>query len=162
MRYKFKKTPTLLIKSSIIVFNRLLRKIDVSRFCCSSISLDGMTAIRKKHSALKSMCQLIILFSYEKTTQPETPQACCKLLILLACCKLSTSCSRPDEDSGCNNPVKFSLDATWCLQTCCKLLNQLAASLFISSLTSLIQQLAANLLNASSLMQVVKGNLAAN
>ena len=27
-------------------------------------------------------------------TQPETPQTCCKLWILSACCKLSTSCSK--------------------------------------------------------------------
>ena len=48
-------------------------------------------------------------------------------------------------------------------QTCCKLLQQLAASLWISSLDkSAAQQLAASRLNASILMQVAKIRLAAS
>ena len=48
-------------------------------------------------------------------------------------------------------------------QTCCKFLQQLAASLWISSLDkSAAQQLAASRLNASILMQVAKIRLAAS
>ena len=47
-------------------------------------------------------------------TQPETPQTCCKLWILPACCKLSTSCSKSVEfiklQQVCEN------------QTCCNLM----------------------------------------
>ena len=106
-------------------------------------------------------------------TQPETPQTCCKLWTLPACCKLSSSCSKP---------VDFiQLQQVCDYQTCCKLIfadllqidicrlaascynNLQQACMWISSLDkSVVQQLAASRLNASMLMQVAKIRLAAS
>ena len=64
------------------------------------------------------------------TAQPETPQTCCKLWILPACYKLSTSCSKS-----------------------VKMLKQLASSLWIKSLD---HQLAAFLLTTCSRLVIIK------
>ena len=75
-----------------------------------------------------------------ETTQLKTPQACCKLSVLPACCNLSTNFS---ISSSCNKSVKIRLVTTCRLQTCYNLLKQLAASLWI---TSFDNQLATSLL----------------
>ena len=77
-------------------------------------------------------------------TQPKTPQTCCKLWILSACCKLSTSSKSVDFielQPVCEN------------QTCCKLLKQLSSNLWIKSLDN---QLASSLLITCSRLVIIK------
>ena len=62
----------------------------------------------------------------------------------------------------CNKFVKIRPEATRYFQTCCDLMKYFAASLSVSVLIRLIQQLAADLLKASMLMQVAKIKLAAS
>jgi hypothetical protein len=64
-------------------------------------------------SCIKSAADLLQLARFWLCTQPETPQTCCKLRILPACCKLSTSCSRLVH--------VINLQQACCNQACCKL-----------------------------------------
>ena len=91
-------------------------------------------------------------------TQPGTPQTCCKLWILPACCKLSTSCSKSVDFINLQKIWKSDLlqliaDLCRYLQTCRKLLKQLASSLWIRSLDN---QLAASLLTTCSTLVIIK------
>ena len=96
-------------------------------------------------------------------TQPETPQTCCKLWTLPACCKLSSSCSKPVDFIKLQQVCEDQACCILIFADVLKLLQQLAASLWISSLDkSVVQQLAASRLNASMLMQVAKIRLAAS
>ena len=79
-------------------------------------------------------CVLMLYKGRRSRTQPETPQTCCKLWNLPACCKLSSSCSKPVDFIKLQQVAKIRLAATWYLQTYCKLFQQLAASLWITSL----------------------------
>ena len=51
------------------------------------------------------------------TTQPKTPQTCCRLSILPACCNLSKVATSLSISSSCNKSVKITLVATCNLQT---------------------------------------------
>ena len=72
-----------------------------------------LKAITHKRSIPTHIINLNNLIS---SSQPKTPQTCCKLSILPACCNLLTSCSN-------------RLVATCHLQTCYNFLKQVAASL---------------------------------
>ena len=72
--------------------------------------------------------RLYILTPYRLYT---TRNATCKLWIFPACCKLSTSCTKAVDFIMLQQICENQIFATWYLQTCCKLLKQLASSLWI-------------------------------
>ena len=85
------------------------------------------------------------------TTQPETPQTCCKLWILPACCKLSTSGGKSAEfiksQQICENQTCYNLIFAE------KLVKLPAPNLWIKSLDN---QLAATLLTTHSKLVTIK------
>ena len=72
--------------------------------------------------------KIIVLYLPKTYTQPETLQTCCKLRILPACCKLSTSCSKSVDfiklQQVCENqPCCNSIFADVVVTTCSKLVD---------------------------------------
>ena len=86
-------------------------------------------------------------------TQTKTPQTCCKLSILPACCKLLTSCNKLVNFIKLQKACQIRLVATCHLQTCYSLLKQLSSSLWI---TSFENQLATSLLTTCNRLVVNK------
>ena len=131
--------------------------------------LDGCTMLfdavgtRLNNTDKTTMLNVVgtILFAI---TQPETPQTCCKLWTLPACCKLSSSCSKPVDfiklqqvcwlhqvasslltSSSCSKSVRIRLAASWSnnlQQVCDNNLQQIGFSQIVSALmrsTDLLQ-----------------------
>ena len=91
------------------------------------------------------------IVSYYTITQPKTLQTWCKLCILPAWSNLPTSCIKPVDFIKLDQVVNIRLSATWYLQTCCKLMKQLASSLHACS-----SQLAASLLRTCNRLVIIK------
>ena len=83
--------------------------------------------------------------------------ASCQIYRLVATCQqVATSLL---ISSSCNKLVKIRLVATCHLQTCCNLLKQLAASLWITSLNKPVRTICNKLVESTMLLQVVKTGL---
>jgi hypothetical protein len=83
--------------------------------------------------------------------------ASCQLYRLVATCQqVATSLL---ISSSCNKLVKIRLVATCHLQTCCNLLKQLAASLWLTSLDKPVRTICDKLVESTMLLRVVKTDL---
>ena len=105
------------------------------------------------HAVIKVAIGEVIREVIPSDIHPKTPQVCCKLSILPACCNLLRSAANLSILSNRNKLIKLKLVATCHLQTCCNLFKKLATNLWIKSLE---HQLATSLLTTCTRLVVNK------